>query len=102
MCGSSNPLDAVGSLAKKSLKLVTGVTALQEGVRLGRRVGALPASRAEQESEARAGAEASRNAADAEAANLAGMRIRASRKAMRENSLLTGAGSGSGRSTLGV
>jgi hypothetical protein len=98
MCG--NPFEAVGDLAKKSLKLATGVTALQEGVRLGRRVGALPASKAEQRAEAEASAAASRNAADAEAANLAGMRIRAQRKAMRENSLLTGAGSG--RTTLGV
>lgn len=94
MCGSG-----VENFAKKGLKLFTGVSALQEGVRGLRKVGAIPESRAEQQGQAVAEASASRAAADAEASGIANARIRAQRKAMRENSLLTGAG---GRTTLGV
>lgn len=93
MCGS-----VVKKFAKKALFPV--VPLVQEGVRAARKVGALPESRAEQASQAAAEAAGTRAAADAEASSIANARIQAQRKAMRDNSLLTGAGGS--RSTLGV
>ncbi|MFT3720407.1 hypothetical protein [Pseudorhodoferax sp.] len=46
--------------------------------------------------------EAERRKAEATATQNATAKLAASRKAMRDNSLLTGAGEGTGRTTLGV
>jgi hypothetical protein len=100
MCG--NPLESIGGTAGKLLRngAKAAYNPLGAAKDAARDAGLLPESRATQRAAAEASAAASRNAADAEAASLAGMRIRAQRKAMRENSLLTGAGAG--RASLGV
>lgn len=97
MCGS-NPLDAAGKFAKKAL--APGAAVRREVVGGLRDIGVLPESAATQQADAAASAAAGRAAADAEASSIASARIRAQRKAMRDNSLLTGAGGS--RSTLGV
>lgn len=107
MCGgdSLNPTKAL-KLGVRAAYNPIGATkdSIQAANRLGtqtaRDAGILPQSAATQQAAAEASAAASRAAADAEASSIANARIRAQRKAMRENSLLTGAGGG--RATLGV
>lgn len=108
MCGSS-PLTPGKALKLGARALYNPLGATKDtllsanrlGTSVARDAGVLPQSAATQQAEATASAAASRAAADAEASSIANARIRAQRKAMRENSLLTGAGGG-GRATLGV